>query len=459
MKPNVKPLNETMPLMVLESQVSKAPGVLRTLRGIFSVADYVNKEDNRNNRLYSEKLLREKIIDSPYTKEMLKRGVLLGEADHPEDRLDVSIKEVSHKITELTLKDGVVCGTIQILDTPVGNIVETLLKTGSKIGISSRGAGSTKKENGKDRVLEEDYLFYTYDLVLNPGFGSAILEGNGRGFSNPRSGRVLKAIKETVSSMDDTALPIVQRVLENANREYFGDVIKMIEERVTEKSETTSPRRFAVRRDSDVRGLLKLREANTSLRTENERLAGALRASKLQVNELRGKYDALRDASKGTIEQTEGLQKTVTEANVRAQELEREVRDLRAKLKGQRQVELESRKRDLEGITREAEKEVLQARQLVRESASQGQVYRAILVSELRKKTGVDAQIVESLLPRSFTESDYNAIAHKLTTLKAPRRVAPVVEKRTVVTGNKIEDRAEISEKTERLSRLVKNLA
>jgi hypothetical protein len=52
-------------------------------------------------------------------------------------------------------------GVIEVLGTPSGNILKELFKAGIRLGISSRGLGSIKKE-GKD---DADYVQEDFELI------------------------------------------------------------------------------------------------------------------------------------------------------------------------------------------------------------------------------------------------------------------------------------------------------
>ncbi len=215
---------------------STKKGVLRELTGPFSVADSKSKNDNRNSRLYSESLLKNRIVESPYTKDMMERGCLFGEADHPSDRLDIRMQEVSHRITEMFLDNEEISGKVEILDTPVGRIVDTLCEVGAKIAISSRAAGSTKDESGKMRVNEDDYIFYTYDLVLNPGFKSAILGPvQESAFTDQlptlNPDKVNGLIEEIIRTADSSSLSAVETLLNDVDPKVFESSLKKIQER------------------------------------------------------------------------------------------------------------------------------------------------------------------------------------------------------------------------------------
>ena len=143
--------------------------VLATLEGPF--ASYV--VPTRNDRLYTRKLW-ERVINSEEVAEMFETRTFFGEADHPlayQDRLETHLPQVSHCVTKLELKpDGVVWGELEILDTPNGRLAKTLIDYGSKLGISSRGAGSTTTDREGNVIVDEDtYTFVTFDLVVMPG--------------------------------------------------------------------------------------------------------------------------------------------------------------------------------------------------------------------------------------------------------------------------------------------------
>ena len=141
------------------------PSVLKTVKGV--VADF---NPNRNGRVYPRELW-EKVINSEYTKEMMASKMLLGEADHPfDDRVEISIKEVSHAINKLWIEGDKVMAELDILNTTNGQKVATLIDYGSKIGVSSRGAGSVLSDGSVD---PDDYQFFTFDIVCRPSVQAA----------------------------------------------------------------------------------------------------------------------------------------------------------------------------------------------------------------------------------------------------------------------------------------------
>ena len=108
-----------------------------------------NKE-NGNGRIYPREILQREVDN--YKKLVMDRRAL-GELDHPDDSV-INLKNVSHMVTDIWWDGDGVMGKVRVLDTPAGNILKNLVQGGVKLGISSRGLGSTKKDNGKTIVQE-----------------------------------------------------------------------------------------------------------------------------------------------------------------------------------------------------------------------------------------------------------------------------------------------------------------
>lgn len=148
----------------------KNHSILRTIKG--PVAEYV--KPNRNKRIYSESLW-DKVLESPYVKEQLKYKTLYGELNHPESRYEVDFSRVSHSITEMwkVPASDQIFATINILNTPSGQILNTLYEAGGVIGYSSRAGGTLHQKKDYIEVDENTYNFITFDAVPFPSVVSA----------------------------------------------------------------------------------------------------------------------------------------------------------------------------------------------------------------------------------------------------------------------------------------------
>lgn len=94
-------------------------------------------------------------------------GKVFGEADHPQDGR-TKLQRVSHIIRKLEIEGDSVMGEAEILDTDQGKNLKAIVRAGGKIGVSSRGFGSTKRNaQGFDEV-QEDYNLVTWDFVAEP---------------------------------------------------------------------------------------------------------------------------------------------------------------------------------------------------------------------------------------------------------------------------------------------------
>ena len=135
---------------------------------------------NQNQRVYPIDEI-SKAVDS--VNEKLKGGFsVLGEAAHPEE-LTVNLDRVSHMITEMWMDGKNGYGKLKIIPTPMGNIVQTLLDSGAKLGVSSRGSGNVT-EDGK----VSDFEIVTVDVVAQPSAPDAYPQSMYESLMNMRGG-------------------------------------------------------------------------------------------------------------------------------------------------------------------------------------------------------------------------------------------------------------------------------
>jgi Prohead core protein serine protease len=137
------------------------------LKGIIQKAD----AQNQNKRIYPQNVLRREVEN--YQK-AVRESRAVGELDHPESST-VSLANVSHVLREVWWEGNTVMGKVEVLSTPRGKILESLLESGISIGISSRGVGTTQKTNeGLDEV-QPDYQILCWDIVSEPSTPGAYL--------------------------------------------------------------------------------------------------------------------------------------------------------------------------------------------------------------------------------------------------------------------------------------------
>ena len=143
--------------------------------------------------------------------EQIKGGYsVLGEVDHPDD-LKINLDRVSHMITDMWMDGPNGFGKLKILPTPMGKLVETMLESGVKLGVSSRGSGNVNEADGK----VSDFEIVTVDVVAQPSAPNAYPTAIYEGLMNMKGGskvfemakeasadqRVQKYLKQAVTSL------------------------------------------------------------------------------------------------------------------------------------------------------------------------------------------------------------------------------------------------------------------
>lgn len=135
-------------------------------RGEFALSD----KPTANGRVYSKKLWETNI--GRLAKKMSEKQVF-GELDHPMDG-KTKLARVSHILTNLKLEDGKVVGEAEIVDTGKGKDLKALIKAGARVGVSSRGFGSTVTDGRGHEIVGEDYKLMTFDFVADPADETAV---------------------------------------------------------------------------------------------------------------------------------------------------------------------------------------------------------------------------------------------------------------------------------------------
>ena len=140
------------------------------IEGPFLVAEAVN----RNKRMYKEDSMRREV--NRYMEEYVTKNRAFGELGHP-DTPSINLDRVSHLIVGLRQEGNSWIGKAKILETPMGNIARNLIDGGAQLGVSSRGMGSLKVENGINIVQDDFYLATAADIVADPSAPGAFVQG------------------------------------------------------------------------------------------------------------------------------------------------------------------------------------------------------------------------------------------------------------------------------------------
>ena len=207
---------------VSDMQVKKENGMM-TLTGVFGVCGVRN-----NNRRVYETSNYAKMVQEMKS-EIEKNNGIPGELEHPQT-MNITLENISHKITDINIdENGLVTGSITLLNTPKGKIAQAIVEGGLPLFISSRATGQVEQSTG-NVTLER---IATYDLVGSPGFSQARLKLN--------EGMIAESIDEQlyyVTTVDNTNENINENnTIDDMEMKELLEKFEALENRVAELEE------------------------------------------------------------------------------------------------------------------------------------------------------------------------------------------------------------------------------
>jgi hypothetical protein len=164
----MKLITETYNDVQCITESTKTGGKNVFIEGIFMQADLAN----RNGRVYPKAIMENEV--NRY-QQLIKEKRALGELGHPPNPT-VNLDKASHLITSLRMEGNNVMGRAKLMDTPMGKIAKNLVDEGVQLGVSSRGLGSLKENNGVMEV-QKDFHLATVDIVGDPSAPGAFVQG------------------------------------------------------------------------------------------------------------------------------------------------------------------------------------------------------------------------------------------------------------------------------------------
>lgn len=297
---------------------SKAPkkGCLGRLEGV--CADF--KNPTRNGRLYPLDLWK-KVFDDSLFKESLDNKTLFGELDHPEDRFEPLISEACVVMTDYTIDEdkGLIYGGFDILDTPKGRILKSIVDYGSVVGVSSRGQGDIIESADGERVDENSYEFACFDVVSTPAVEKArqnVMESIKRVKDISFKESIDKQIADAETLSD---LNIIRSVVRSSNisESEMDTIIESIEDRCKTLQEAD---KTIVVSEEDSKETL-----NESAKTirDNRQLYNCIKSLRSKVSAYKHRESRYIDTINESKEREQELQKQLREARKRVVESNR----------------------------------------------------------------------------------------------------------------------------------------
>lgn len=179
---------------------------------------------NRNGRIYESKIVDPEI--ERYIEEIVNKNSAYGELGHPSGP-NINLPNVSHIITEMKKQGKHYVGKAKLTETPMGQIAIGLIKSGGRLGVSTRGMGSLVERNGA-KYVQKDFKLSTVDIVTDPSGPGCYVDGimeNVNWIYDPVKGTWLEEkldnIKSSIHNMN-------KRQLEENKLSIFEDFITQL---------------------------------------------------------------------------------------------------------------------------------------------------------------------------------------------------------------------------------------
>lgn len=411
----------------------------------------------RNGRKYSNALW-EKVFDDPLNKELLEKGGIPGEMDHPEGRSETCSEKIAIMMPEAPKKDekGNLIGYWDIIDTPCGRIAYALAKYGFKLGISSRGEGEIVSDwEGNESVDPNTYHFNAFDLVLIPAckdarltmvesLGNKTLKQTLNEELNKATADERKIMTETLNNLNIEYTP--EKVIDKSNmvannagtnmiKELQDSLLanKKLEDKITELQEKLSvcyAKEAKVEEDVE-----KYKTAIRNL-SESASKAKALEVKYLNLNEELSKRDSIiqdkdKEISRITesksreIRHQQSLNETITnkdkalrEKDLLIEKLNREIKSIQSdKLNKENSLNesLEELRKDLTIKTAEYRTKLSNSNQLVERYRETAKTAVNKYIDSQALRLGINAEEVKNKLPNNYSFNDIDRICESLS--------------------------------------------
>jgi hypothetical protein len=211
-------LNEEVNYLVEEKEGKKN----YFIEGIIMQGD----KGNKNGRIYPIATLEREM--NRFNENYISKNRAYGELGHPSGPT-INLERACIMFKNLRREGSNIVGRAKVLDTPMGNIVRSLIDDEANLGISSRGMGSLKQlENGLMEVQDDFYLATPGDIVADPSAPEAFVRGVMEGVEWVWDNGIIKAQK--VEEMKNTIKKASKKQLQETQirlfKEFFNELSK-----------------------------------------------------------------------------------------------------------------------------------------------------------------------------------------------------------------------------------------
>lgn len=203
------------------------------------------KEKTRNDRKYILDLWKN-VESSEDFLEGMQNATIVGELDHPEERVDYSLTKGAIILTDFEIREdeGIVWARFAILDNEEGRTLLSYVKFGSILGVSSRGLGDEVVQNGETIIDPNTYEFFCFDVVAFPAVKSARQQFVDSGVINEEPITIHKHLESLLKTKiteinDQNELNNLKAVIESTNMKSKNALVESITHKLSSLSEST----------------------------------------------------------------------------------------------------------------------------------------------------------------------------------------------------------------------------
>lgn len=219
MKFLVEECHEGLDTLIVEKNANEDQKVYIT--GPFMMAE----KKNQNGRIYKlDEMVKEV---NRYTSDMIRTRRAIGEMNHPQS-IEVNPVNACHLITELKQQGNYFVGKSQVLNTPMGKLLQSLIKDNVQMGISTRGLGNIAESADTKHV--SNFHLICLDVVHQPSVKDAMLESvmENREWAIGNDGRIFECINNAYEQLDNTVTELPKHDKDHFLRESLLKFIQTI---------------------------------------------------------------------------------------------------------------------------------------------------------------------------------------------------------------------------------------
>lgn len=212
-------LHEELDFLVEEKNRQEEPKYYIT--GPYMMAE----KQNQNGRIYAlNEMVREV---ERYSNDMIKTRRAIGEMNHPQST-EVNPVNACHVVVELKQNGNFFMGKSQILDTPMGQLLKSLVKDKIRMGISTRGLGNLTESSEGKKV--SNFHLICLDVVHQPSVQNAMLESvlESKEWLIGSDGRIIEVSMNAYNTLKDRLTKLPRKETDLYLKEQLTKFIKSL---------------------------------------------------------------------------------------------------------------------------------------------------------------------------------------------------------------------------------------